>query len=397
MVENDNENAANKIGKKMTVISEVEHFNSNRSNNCASNELYLCVSECDNETSNESRCEQSLKLIDNNGRDVLVTDDCSMARSTKNSLAKRRWKILAKALRYRTNERDTSETNNSAIISVAMMGKFFGDDHLTSSVRRFISFDLFQRAASIHLNMDSTDNVTLENSWLVYRLSVVSNDYSVAIHHVNQIFTPDDLIGFNNTGNICVWPSEEALAYYALTRADTFGGKYVLELGGGMTCLAGLVIAKYTKAMFVHLTDGNSVSVNNVKLILQQNNISDSCDVMCSTLKWENAIDEPGAQYDCILSADCLFFDNGRTALVNALWHFMKPKGHGLIMAPNRGHTLASFVQQAQDRGFQCNISTYYNDVIWERHLKLKETSFYDEDIHYPVLIELTKCPRLNS
>jgi calmodulin-lysine N-methyltransferase len=57
-----------------------------------------------------------------------------------------------------------------------------------------------------------------------------------------------DMLGFNNTGNVCVWPAEEVLAVWCLERPGLFHGKRVLELGGGMASLAGLAVAQCSEA-----------------------------------------------------------------------------------------------------------------------------------------------------
>lgn len=320
-------------------------------------------------------------------RILIASELITIPRSTRNpiSIAKRRWKILAKALCNRANR--SRETTAKAIDRLAT-------DEYLASVRRFTSFDLFERIPYVSTtDDDAADN---EGAWIVYRLCDIAQnvEYKAIVRYVNRTLTPDDLMGFNNTGNICVWPSEEALAYYCIAKMDLFRGKRVLELGGGMTCLAGLLVAKYAATECVHLTDGNCVSVDNVRHTLKSNGLSEDGSVCCSVLKWENALGDNNNNdtFDYILSADCLFFDNSRCALVNALWHLLKSDGCAIVTAPHRGKTLDSFVKQAKAKGFMCRASARYDDVIWCKHLRLKETPFYDENIHYPILIELTKA-----
>lgn len=311
------------------------------------------------------------------------------------SIAKRRWKILAKALCHGSNSFDESENELNTPIHLAtnQSNQTISDDYL-ASVRRFTCFSLFQRN-SVTVRYVNEDIQSDEN-WFVYQTNVDDQEYSVVIHEISQKFTPEELIGFNNTGNVCIWPSEEALAFYILHHLPAFHQRRVLELGGGMTCLAGLLIAKYTASEFVNLTDGNDLSVQNANETLSQNTFN-SAKVSCSVLKWET-VDyvHEDAQYDCIVSADCLFFDSARTSFINALWLFMKPTGFGLIMAPYRGSTLNIFLQQAKLKGFQCQVRKCYNRIIWQKHLELLDTSVYDEDIHYPVLIEVTKLSLQN-
>uniref|UniRef100_A0A182QD17 Calmodulin-lysine N-methyltransferase n=1 Tax=Anopheles farauti TaxID=69004 RepID=A0A182QD17_9DIPT len=203
-------------------------------------------------------------------------------------------------------------------------------------------------------------------------------------------WTASELIGFNNTGNICVWPSEEALAYYVLSRLAQFDGTAVLELGGGMTCLAGLVLAKYGQPAFVHVTDGNELSVENVRKSLVLNKFA--CTIKSSVLKWEqNETPADDARYHFVLSADCLFFDESRSQLIETIWHRLADEGVALITAPRRGQTLSLFLSECVARGFQYELHQCYNEAIWARHLELKQTEGYDENVHYPLLVKMYK------
>lgn len=347
--------------------------------------------------------------------DASVATECDnnncKGRVVANSIARKRWKILAKAIKKNGNRPPATELNSQLNTTDAST---LATDDLLASVRRFSSFDLVQ-----HDHLTSADKDELLGSaldWFLYKLTVQHIDYSVNIHHVNRPITASDLMGFNNTGNICVWPSEEALAFYVLGDINSFTGKMVLELGGGMTCLAGLLIAKYGRPYGVHLTDGNAMSVQNVQKTCRLNDIA-NCYVKCSVLKWEqhchtmygdgsgvvasghptDESDDNGVcaleceKFDYILSADCLFFDEAREALVETIWWYLSSSGLALVMAPRRGKTLELFVACAAAKGFHCKIVQRYNEMIWIRHLELLESPSYDEDIHYPILIQMTK------
>lgn len=121
-----------------------------------------------------------------------------------------------------------------------------------------ISYDLF--------------NIECVNTeWYNYSACVQSNHFSANVCRSSINITPEELMGFNNTGNVRIWPSEEVLAYYVLSNLDIFRNKTVLELGGGMSCLAGIMAALYGFCSDVHLTDGNPNSIYNVERILEKN------------------------------------------------------------------------------------------------------------------------------
>jgi len=203
-----------------------------------------------------------------------------------------------------------------------------------------------------------------------------------------------DLVGFNNTGNVCIWPSEECLAYYCLENRTQFSGSRVLEVGGGMTCLAGLLLAKTNVAKQVHLTDGNSNAANNLQDMLQGDKVNlggGSTEVTASMLRWDDveAVEHLKNSFDWIICADCLFFDSGREGLVTAIQQLLTPDGVALIVAPNRGGTFTQFENSAR-RLFDVQVQTKYSPTIWEAHQRWLEDPAYQTDIHYPKLMMLS-------
>ncbi|KAG8240322.1 hypothetical protein J437_LFUL000797 [Ladona fulva] len=283
--------------------------------------------------------------------------------SSRNENARRRWKLLARVLQKRDCDWIIKDV----------------------SVRRFSHFGLIVPCPLPELDLQYGESL-----WFAYS-TVANGKFSVNIKHISKKISANDLMGFNNTGNICVWPSEEVLAYYCLSNLNMFSGKSVIELGGGMTSLAGVMIAKYTTALRVFLTDGNVLSVNNVQHIINHNNFGSSI-VTCAVLEWGVRMSYENAQnkYDIVLCADCLFFDDVRKDLVDTIWAVLNENGVGLVMAPKRGDTLEKFLEEAKKK-FHCTLDHYYNEQVWNRHLELKNNCEYDEDIHYPLLLQLRK------
>ncbi|XP_076629384.1 calmodulin-lysine N-methyltransferase [Colletes latitarsis] len=320
----------------------------------------------------------------------------------KRSTAQRRWRILAKAL-----------TGSQEPITADR------DDQV--SVRRFTSFDL--------LVIDRLENAPddPDYGWHEYSAILENKPFSVQIRRIKKSFTANELIGFNNTGNVCVWPSEECLAYYLLKNREICRNRRVLELGGGMSCLAGVIAAKYCDPSGVTVTDGNVTSVDNVRCIVARNGMADF--VQCRVVQWAKAATalrratqarafgnpHPNglrvkswtgsgndvannvleSLYDVILCADCLFFDEARSDLVETIYGCLANDGLALVMAPRRGSTFQKFAEAAVKRGFTARQIDRYDGKIWSRHLELLERSQeYCPDLHYPILLELTKQKR---
>ncbi|XP_023288400.1 calmodulin-lysine N-methyltransferase [Orussus abietinus] len=309
-------------------------------------------------------------------------------RNVNDNTALRRWRLLAKALTC--SPRLMSQTKDDI------------------SIRRFTTFGLVSPLVLVNVVTDPG------STWCEYSTVINDKFYDVQIRRINKNFTANELIGFNNTGNVCVWPSEECLAYYLLKNEWICRNKMVLELGGGMSCLAGIFAAKYCNPSGVALTDGNVTSVDNTRCIVARNNMADF--VKCGVVQWARAAralrqteySDKSAQcwttesgdesrrteglYNVILSADCLFFDDTRIDLVETIYGWLDDDGIALVMAPKRGTTFQKFTEAAIKRGFIVKIKERYDSEVWSCHLdQLVNNPEYAPDLHYPVLMELTK------
>lgn len=164
----------------------------------------------------------------------------------ENSNAKNRWKLLARAI-LSNNKRE-----------MIMKERF----EISNVPQDFSGFDLVQVE---QLSSDDTETFAI-------KFDVECNKYECNVH-IEKLWTMKDLIGFNNTGNIKFWASEAALTYFVVDNLKMFCNSWVLELGGGMFCLAGMVAAKYSDAFAVHLSDGNQSSLKNVKKSVSLNDM----------------------------------------------------------------------------------------------------------------------------
>lgn len=317
--------------------------------------------------------------------------------------AKQRWQLLAKAIHH---QRKGSKASPGVVglfgdIKLSAMIRHFKIlDSANLQQRKFGNFDIIECQSFIkpEINNNSLEKFTdLSLSypeWYSYKIRL-SEEYSLNIRCVSDEVSIKDLMGFNNTGNVCIWPSEESLSAFVLDNKYLFKSKTILELGGGMTCLAGLFVAKYCEPVKVRLTDGNLKSMKNVQAIVKFNNLENESCLKIGTLKWQDVAvaskDEiEQKMYDFVISADCLFFDETHDSLLDAINYFLSETGQAFIVAPKRGKTFQMFLEMSINRGFHYRIVFRYNDQIWQQYLTLKQLNSYVED-DYPVMLVLTR------
>ncbi|CAF97077.1 unnamed protein product [Tetraodon nigroviridis] len=123
--------------------------------------------------------------------------------------------------------------------------------------------------------------------------------------------------------------------------------------------------------------------------------------VSARVVRWdcESDVSPLEGHFDTILCADCLFLDQYRACLVDAIRRLLQPNGTALVFAPMRGKTLGLFCQLAQQAGLDVSQQQQYDARVTDVHVKMlkRGREAYDEDIHYPLLITLTKGPQLSK
>ena len=107
--------------------------------------------------------------------------------------AAQRWSILANAIKSKRSR------------SVESGG----------SKRSFQSYNILKVSP---LEQEQEEEENSDDRWRL----VSYKGASLAVRYLSPRLELSHLVGFNNTGNVCVWPSEESLAVYCLNNKHLF-------------------------------------------------------------------------------------------------------------------------------------------------------------------------------
>lgn len=178
--------------------------------------------------------------------------------SNSPSLARSRWDLLQDALRKKSIPESSGHP--------ASKRSFERYDSLFDSIP--LSKEYMRAFVYIPSHSAALDSVVVTNlneelglrlpAKSQPRINVMRNKNNGAAVYSADIYrkclAPDlgifkDLQGFDKTGRICIWPSEQVLASWCLKNLDLFAGNSVIELGGGFHCLGGVSLAMYSKGL----------------------------------------------------------------------------------------------------------------------------------------------------
>mmetsp|Transcript_38551 Transcript_38551/g.93249 ORF Transcript_38551/g.93249 Transcript_38551/m.93249 type:complete len:442 (+) Transcript_38551:3-1328(+) len=235
--------------------------------------------------------------------------------------------------------------------------------------------------------------------------------------------------GVDNTGNICVWDSERTLSFLLYHHLDAFSFESriqqkaaawrILELGTGMAGLAAIALglrlvqesensSSIINKIDVTLTDGHGEGVknNDVNQVLTKGFCSDnsehpyhSLSMQTKCLLWTSELESNLLpEQDVVLVSDCVHFQNFHAALATTTLRSLCVGGIALFCQPRRGDSLDNFV----------NLLTCTGDDLvsleWIQHAAIEKAhenalsqhkDVYDENLHYPKLLAVTKLKDL--
>jgi predicted nicotinamide N-methyase len=182
-------------------------------------------------------------------------------------------------------------------------------------------------------------------------------DRELSVLHVAAMLTHSDeshfLLEITNPlpYGIALWSSTIALAQDIISRADSFSGKQVLELGAG-TGLPGIVAASLAAERVVQ-TDKNNLTMTLCRRNCELNGIKTIEHHLADWTDWNDK-----NQYDWILGSDILYGLDMHPHLLRIFESNLAPGGRLLISDPFRAGSLR-LLESMEKNGWSIRISKW--------------------------------------
>ncbi|ESW28156.1 hypothetical protein PHAVU_003G263600 [Phaseolus vulgaris] len=313
-----------------------------------------------------------------------------MDNTTNDKASSLRWKILRRALLSRSSPSD-SEKQSQIIIKRISRRTSHGFNLIPSQV------------IDDERDSNKRDGSSTRDARVCYTLPIPDAPQLFLTQRVDSRAHLGDFeicnrYNIDNTGLVCNWPSEDVLAHYCLSHADTFRSKKVIELGSGYG-LAGFVIAAATGASEVVISDGNPQVVDYTQRNIEANSGAFGNTVVKSmTLHWNQEDTTNLADtFDIIIASDCTFFKDFHRDLARIVKHLLSKAGssEAIFLSPKRGNSLDLFLEVAKENGLRFSVTENYDQEVWKRHeafLSEDRDSWpsYEKGHSYPLLIRIT-------
>uniref|UniRef100_A0A1I7UUG8 Calmodulin-lysine N-methyltransferase n=1 Tax=Caenorhabditis tropicalis TaxID=1561998 RepID=A0A1I7UUG8_9PELO len=246
--------------------------------------------------------------------------------STSSTRARRNWSVFSERLRETLCKSRKSSTADSLILFDVKYVE------TKNSMRNDIEcMWIYQR-----------DNSSFDSDY---------DDYDDSHLRIFKFFPPKTAIslhslasGFDNTGNVRIWPGSEALAW--MIRKDPSSilapGNRILELGAGFLGLSSFLICKLFPDSSVWVTDGNLESIKSLEQIKNANpDLRNRVHVQ--QLIWgQHQLNTQ--RFNTILAADCVFFAECHESLMKCIHSHLAFDGSAVISSPRRKQSLQKFL-----------------------------------------------------
>jgi hypothetical protein len=189
------------------------------------------------------------------GKSPIKTPDQYQKKRTK-SIANERWSILKEAILSKSRSFHNSKASVRRFDSfgfIKCIKVAYSDSPASRNPSNSKPRSQKYYTKNNEWDEDDDDDICVSNEqtdksesedyeWFSISVPTIESMDSVKVRFYKGPIGLKDMMGFNNTGNVCLWPSEEIMTYFCIKNSAIFDDKSVCELGGGMTSLAGLMV-----------------------------------------------------------------------------------------------------------------------------------------------------------